>query len=244
MRQLIILFIEFVLIVGLVIGIYYTNLSKKFDYPYRYNKPIMATRLDLSDLELRSELIFFLTKELGLYEGEFEILDVVYLYTDEISGADYILFTLKAPDGRICQITVSRNPFPYAKWEINPASLNVIELPKSLVGSEVKVPKWMRDLEVTPQQLEKYYTSHPYVALKGESAFLDEKTGKYSLPSDWYQTLFTLEIQKDKTMRLISDTGKNLKTTRVDSYWKADYPTQYLGPGYREYLYKKIKGER
>lgn len=243
MRQLIILFIEFVLIVALVIGIYYTNLSKKFDYPYRYNKPIVASRLDLSDLELRSELIFFLTKELGLYEGEFKILDVVYLYTDKISGADYILVTLRAPDGKLCQITVSRNFLPYAKWELNPKSFSVIEPLQPLLGSEVKVPQWMQDLEITPQQLQKYYAAHPDVASKGEAAFFDEKTGKYNLPADWYQTTFTLEI-KDKGIRLVPETDKKVKTAIVNSYWKADYPTEYLGPGYREYLYKKIKGER
>ncbi len=243
MRQLIILFIEFVLIVALVIGIYYTNLFKKFEHPYRYSKPLMATRLDLSDLELRSELIFFLTKELGLYAGEFKILDVVYLYTDKISGADYILVTLKAPDGKLCQITVSRNFLPYAKWEVNPKSFSVIEPLEPILGSEVKVPQWMQDLGVTPQQLNKYYAAHPDVALKGEAAFLDEKTGKYNLPPDWYQTTFTLEIE-DKGIRLVPETDKKAKTAIVNSYWKADYPTEYLGPGYREYLYKKIKDQR
>jgi hypothetical protein len=82
------------------------------------------------------------------------------------------------------------------------------------------------------------------MAVKGELAFFDEKAGKYNLPLDWYQTVFTLEIEKDKTARLISDTGKQTKTTAANSYWKVDYPMQYLGPGYREYLYKKIKGEK
>lgn len=243
MRQLIILFIEFVLIVALVIGIYYTNLSKKFNYPYRYNKPIMATRLDLSDLELRSELIFFLTKEMGLYEGEFKILDVVYLYTDEISGADYILVTLEAPNGKLCQLTVSRNFLPYAKWELNPKSFSVIEPLEPLLGSEVKVPQWMQDLGVTAQQLDKYYVTHPEEALKGETAFFDEKTGKYNLPSDWYQATFTLEI-KDKGIRLIPETDNKAKAAIVNFYWKADYPTEYLGLGYREYLYKKIREQK
>jgi hypothetical protein len=244
MRQLIILFIEFVLIVGLVIGIYYLNLSKKFGYPYKYKKPIMSTRLDLSDTELRKELIFFLTKELGLYEEEFKIIDVIYLYTDQISGADYILVTLQSPDGKLCQLAVSRNLLPYAKWEVDTKTYRVIEPTKPLVSSETKIPQWMQDLEITPEQVEKYYTSHPDVAKKGETVFLDAKTGKYSLPADWYQSVFTLQIEKDKTMRLISNTSKKIKATAVTSYWKVDYPMQYLGPGYREYLYKKIKGER
>lgn len=241
MRRLIILFIEFILIVGLVIGIYYANLSKKFEYPQRYNKPIMASQLNLPDQELRNEIIYFLSKELGLYGQEFEVLDIVYLYTDKISGADYILFTLRSPDGRLCQITVSRKFIPYAKWEINPESLSITEPFKSLLGAEVKVPKWMQDLEITPQQLEEYYATHPEVALKGESTFFDEETGKYNLPADWYQTMFVLEIKKDKTIRLIPEAGDKVKAAMVNSYWKADYPVDYIGPGYRQYLYEKIK---
>jgi len=244
MRQLIILLIEFVLIIGLVIGIYYTNLAKKFNYPQKYNKPLISTRLDLSDAELKKELIYFLTKELGLYEEELKIVDVIYLYTDKISGADYILITLQSPDGKLCQLAVSRNLLPYAKWTLNTKDYRVIEPIKPLSSSETKATQWMQELEITPKQAQKYYASHPDVAVKGESAFFDEKTGKYSLPSDWYQSVFTLQIEKDKTTRLISDTGQKMKTTAVTSYWKVDYPMQYLGPGYREYLYKKIKGER
>lgn len=231
------------MILALVIGIYYTNLSKKLDYPYRYNKPIVASRLDLSDLELRSELVFFLTKEMGLYEGEFKILDVVYLYTDEITGADYILVTLEAPDGKLCQLTVSRNFLPWSSWQFNQKNLSIVEPPKTVFPSLLAVPQWMQDLGVTAQQLDKYYLTHPDLAKKGETAFFDEKTEKYNLPSDWYQFTFSLEI-KDKGIRLIPETDKQAKTTLVNFYWKADYPTEYLGPGYREYLYKKISTEK
>jgi len=244
MRQLIILLVEFVLIIGLVAGIYYSNLGKKFNYPQKYNKPLMSTRLDLSDTDLRKEIIFFLTKELGLYEEELKILDVVYLYTDKISGADYILITLRSSDGKLCQLAISRNLLPYAKWTLNTKDYRVIEPTKPLSGPEVKAPQWMQELEITPEQIERYYASHPDTAAKGEALFVDEQTGGYSLPSDWYQSVFTLQIEKGKSTRLISDTGKKVKAAAVDSYWKVDYPMQYLGPGYREYLYKKIKGER
>jgi len=200
----------------------------------------MATRLDLSDLDLRSELVFFLSKELGLYGDEFKILDVVYLYTDKISGADYVLITFKAPDGNLCQITISRNFLPFAKWQLNPETFNVIEPIPPLLGPQTKVPQWMQNLGVTHEQLNQYYITHPDVALKGEAAFFDAKTGKYNLPSDWYESLFALEI-KEKGIRLVPQTEKGAKTTMINSYWKADYPTDYLGSGYREYLYKKIK---
>lgn len=112
MKQLIILIIEFILIIGIVAGIYLANLTKKQNLPYIYQEPVIATRLGLSDTGLREELNFFLTKELGLSGGEFVIIDAVFLSTQELSGADYILITLKAYDGRLFQITVSRNSFP------------------------------------------------------------------------------------------------------------------------------------
>lgn len=241
MKQLIILLIEFALIVILVIGIYINNLSEKVNYPYHYDKPLMKTQLNLSDYKLKEELTFFLTKELGLHEGEFQILDAVYLYTNDISGADYILITLKSSDERLCQITVSRNFLPWAKWELNPKSFSVMEPLKPLLESSVVVPKWMQDLGVSAQQLKTYYVKHPDVALERESPFFDEKTKKFNLPPDWYQTVFTFAIQKDKTVRLIPDAGEKVKVDIVNSYWKADYPTAYLGLGYRGYLYKKIE---
>lgn len=241
MKKLIVLFIEFALIIGLVIGIYLNNLSKKVDYSYHYTKPLLRTRLNLSDTELKKEIIFFLAKDLGLYQGNFEILDVVFLYTGEIAGADYILVTLKAPDGRLCQITVSRISLPFARWELNPKTFSVIEPLKTILESKVEVPRWMQDLGVTDEQLQNYYTKHPELAVKGEYAFFDEETGSYNLPADWYQAVFNLVTGKDKTIRLIPDKGERLQADTVNFYWKADYPSEYLGLGYRGYLYQKIE---
>lgn len=241
MKKLIILLIESTLIIGIVIGIYITNRAKKVSYPYCYNKPLIRTRLDLSEQLLKKELVFFLAKELGLYGGSFEILDVVYLYTNDIIGAEYILVTLKAPDGRLCQITVSRKFVPWAKWKFNSKDFSIIEPLRSLLESQFEFPKWMQDLGVTAEQLQNYYEKHPEVAAQGESAFFDKKTGRYSLPSDWYQTLFVLVEEKGKTMRLMPQIQEEVKADIVNSYWRPDYPTEYLGLGYREYLYKKIE---
>ena len=241
MRQLLIILIEFILIIGLVIGIYYINLSQKENYPYKYQKPLMSTQLDLTDLELKEELRFFLAKELGLYEGEFQIINAVFLYTEQISGADYILVTLRAPDGNLCQITILRNFLPWAKWEINPKNFSVLEPLEPLIDNEASVPRWMQDLGVTAEQLDNYYRRYPEVAANRETAFLDLKTGKYNLPSDWYQTVFSFTAEKDKTIRLVPDKAEKIKANIVNSYWKADYPSEYLGLGYREYLYQKIK---
>lgn len=241
MKQLVILFIEFALIIVIVFGIYYANLSKKAHYLYKYQKPIMATRLDLNDLKLREEIYFFLTKDLGLYTGEFQILDVVSLYTEKITGADYILITLETSDGNLYQITLTRNFLPWAKWEIGSSSFSVIEPLEPLLDHGIKVPKWMQDLGVTKEQLDIYYKKHPEVSLLGEYAFFDEEIGKYKLPSDWHQTIFTLKIEKGRIIQLVPDKEEKLKANIVNSYWQADYPIEYLGLGYREYLYKKIK---
>lgn len=241
MKKIIILLIEFALIIGLIISIYVLNLSKKIDYTYTYHKPLLRTQLSLSDYALKEGLLFFLAKELGLYAEELQILDVVYLYTNDITGADYILVTFNTADGRLCQITVSRNFLPWAKWETDPKSFNIIESPKTILESEFPVPKWMQELGVTAEQLRRYYAIHPEVSRAPEESFYDKKTGKFSLPADWYQTLFVLVTEKDKAPRLIPDRGEKVKAEIVDSYWKADYPREYLGLGYREYLYRKIE---
>lgn len=244
MRQLVLVILEFALIIAIVAGLYYFNLSKKFGTPYKYQKPLIATRLDLEDEQLKKEIVFFLSKELGLYQGNFEVLDAVFLYTDKVSGADYILITFSGPDGKIYQVSVSRKFLPYAKWEIGSQGITVIQPVKPLASPGVEIPKWMRDLGVTPEQLAKYYAAHPGAFIRGEEAFRDQKTGEYNLPQDWHQTLFAVEIKKDKSTQLVPESGDKPQSPGFSSYWKSDYPVQYVGPGYRQYLYDKVKGRQ
>lgn len=246
MRQLLIVLIEVGLIIGLWAGIYFPYLYKETVRSFP-DKPLMSRQLHLLNFELEEELIYFLARQLGIYEGEFEIVDVVNLDTDQVAGTDYILITLKAPDGKLCQITVSRKSSPWAQWELNPENFNVVDfsMPGPVLG--VEIPQWMKDLKITPEQVRAYFATHPQMAEKGEGAFIDEKTKKYKLPSDWYQTVkletvFKLEISKNKPIRFVSSMGESAKINALNSFWKADYPIEYSGPGYRAYLYGKVKG--
>lgn len=244
MRQLLYLLIEFVLIIAVVTGLYFTHFSRKPSEPFVYNKPIIRQQADIDNEELKKELIFFLNKELGLYSGTFEFVDAAFLHTNDLTGADLILVTLRAPDGRLCQLTVSRSSRPGARWQLDREHLKVVEPLTPVLESRQEVPQWMQDLGVTGEQLQMYYAAHPEAAKKGELAFFDPGTGQYSLPADWVQTVFTLVIDKDKTMRLIADSKEKTKKDMADSLWESDYASEYVGMGYREYLYDKVKGEK
>ncbi|RKY30683.1 MAG: hypothetical protein DRP74_06485 [Candidatus Omnitrophota bacterium] len=244
MKQLLTVIFEFLIIIAVVAGIYYYNLSRPPSARYRYQKPIVSTHMDLADLELKQELIFFLRQEFGLYTTEFEIIDVVFLSTHELSGNDHILVTLKTPDNRLFQVAVSKTFIPWAKWQLDRSGFAVIEPIKPLLGYELKVPEWMQELGVTQEQLNRYMSLHPEAAILGESAFVDKETGKYELPQDWYLTLFSLITSEDKKgLRLVPEKAEEVNKNLIDSYWETDYPADYLGPGYRSYLYKKIKNK-
>jgi len=246
MRNIWVLFIEVLLVICLWIGAY--SIYRRSEARRLSHRTFVTSNLYLSNPELEEELIFFLARHLGIYDRNYEIVDVVNLNTRELVGADYILVTLRAPDGRLCQITVSRDRNPWAKWELNPENFEVIEVTESgAAGTQAAV--WMRELGITPEQVDEYCKAHPEIIEETEAAFLDIETGKHRLPADWYQAVkieksLRLEIGRDKTIRLISSMEKEAKARVVNSYWKSDYPEEYLGPGYREYLYRKIKAEQ
>ncbi|HTY45177.1 MAG TPA: hypothetical protein VMD52_04205 [Patescibacteria group bacterium] len=243
MRNVWILFAEVLCIIALWFGVY--TIYQKVQIRRFSHRPLVTDGIYLSDADIEEELIFFLSKKLGIYEQDYQVVDVVNLNTREVTGVDYILVTLRAPDGRLCQVIVSRNSNPWAKWELDPVNFNVVDIvePDSLAG---QAPQWMQELSITPEQVNAYYKAHPELAQKGEAAFFDAKTGVRQLPADWYQVIkpevtFSLEIGKDKTVRIISSMGEEAKKRVVNAYWKADYPTDYLGGGYREYLFRKLK---
>lgn len=209
----------------------------------------MTKQLHLSDSQIEEELVYFLARQLGIYEGEFQIVDAVNLDTDDIAGTDYILLTLKAPDGKMCQVTISRDAYPWAEWRLNKENLNVVDfsLPSSVFGPEI--PEWMKNLRITPEEVLAYYAAHPDAKEKGEAAFIDDKTKKHRLPSDWYKTVkletaFKLQINKNKPVRFVSSMKEEAAVSALSSFWKTDYPVEYSGPGYRAYLYEKIKGNK
>ncbi|MFA5361648.1 MAG: hypothetical protein WC335_00145 [Candidatus Omnitrophota bacterium] len=225
-----------------------------FIYMYQPVEPLFSqtfikSRLYLPGSDFEEDLIFFLAGQLGIYEGEFEVLDVVNLELQDITGVDYLLITLRAPNGNLCQVTIAKDLFPWARWEIVPASFTMVRIPEAGARFAFDAPQWMRELGITPGEVAEYFAAHPDMRFRGESAFVDPKTQKRTLPIDW-----SASAKKDKPLRF--SVNKNKKTGfssvmsgkkqagLLNAYWKADYPADYAGPGYRAYLYGKSKGDR
>jgi hypothetical protein len=225
-----------------------------FIYRYQPSDQVRAqsfvkSRLYLPGSDFEDDLIFFIAGQLGIYQGEFEILDIVNLELQDIAGVDYLLITLRAPNGDLCQVTIAKDLFPWARWEVVPGSFSVVRMPEMRLKFAYEAPQWMRELGITPEQVAGYFAEHPDMRVRGEGAFLDPKTQKRALPGDWSAT-----IKKEKPLRF--SVNKNKKTGfstlmagrnqvgLLNAYWKADYPSDYAGPGYRAYLYGKSKGDR
>ncbi|MDD2703021.1 MAG: hypothetical protein PHC33_03340 [Candidatus Omnitrophica bacterium] len=225
-----------------------------FIYNYQPYEPLSSpafikSRLYLPGSDFEENLIFFLAGQLGIYEGEFEVLDMVNLELRNIAGMDYLLITLRTPNGDLCQVTIAKDIFPWTRWEIVPSSFTVVRLPEAGLRFAFDAPQWMRDLGITPEQVAGYFAEHPDMRLRGRDAFVDPKTQKQSLPVDW-----PVSVKKDKPPRF--SVNKNKKTGfssvmadknqvgLLNAYWKADYPVDYSGPGYRAYLYGKGREDR
>jgi hypothetical protein len=111
-----------------------------------------------------------------------------------------------------------------------------------------QTPQWMKDLGITTEQVSLYLRAHPNTVWNESSAFLDEKTGKYELPADWIQTLrsekkFSGKLDANNFITFVP----HLKIGQPDgglaaAYWAVDYPSEYMGGGYRNYLYDKSQG--
>jgi hypothetical protein len=244
MRQLLIVI---ALLVVFSAALYVAFLYRGTEPPF--SKSLLTKKIYLSNSELEEELNFFLAKKLGIYGGKFEIVDIVDLNTAGLSGTDYILITLKAPNGRLCQIAVSKGFAPWSRWELDEESFSVAELTRYDSGFaglnfNKETSQWLESLDITADQVFEYFKAHPEIYLKGDAVFIDEKTGKHKLPADWLvivkpETRYNLLADKEnKPVRFIS----TMKESPADNYWKADYPSAYLGSGYRGYLFGKIKG--
>ncbi len=246
MKRLLLLLLEILLIVSVGLVVYFNYRGKGKIRPYR-TLVITNGKLHFLNPELEEKLIFYLTRQLGVYKGSFEIVDVVNLGTRDITGVEYILVTIKAPGGRLCQVVLSKGLYPWAQWEIAAESSRLKETGNALLPDPSADKAWMRELGVTSQEIRAYYLGHPELTQEeAESAFLDKETGMHALPADWEKTerikpRFSLEISKDKGFRFVSGMAAD---STYDSYWKLDYPAAYSGPGYRAYLYDKIDGSK
>jgi len=208
------------------------------------NVDFINRRISLSNIDLEKELAFFLAKQFGIFEGSFEIVDIVNLNTTGITGTDYLLVTFKAPDGRFCQVSVARGSGPKAGWEILPESFSVSQF----ASYQPIMPIWMKDLGIAPEQLDEYYRAHPEAIALGERLFRDTQTGGYILPTDWFQTVkpvhkpYSIVLNQEHKITINPNMVTGTQTDMVNSYWKSDYPSDNIGPGYRAYLYGKVKG--
>ncbi len=247
MKQFIFLGIAVILAAGLWLGVSLILEYQPDDMPS--SQTFMKSRLYLPGAEFEDDLVFFIARQLGIYEGEFEILDVVNLELQDIAGTEYLLITLRAPNGDLCQVTIAKELFPWSRWEIVPSSFTAVRIPEAGLRFAFDAPQWMRDLGITPEQVAGYFAEHPDKHGQGESAFIDPVTQKRSLPIDW-----SVSAKKDKPLRFSINKNKKTgfsnvmagksRTGLLNAYWKADYPSDYAGPGYRAYLYGKSRGER
>ncbi|MEI6631058.1 MAG: hypothetical protein WCL25_00380 [bacterium] len=246
MKRILVLLLEVALIAAVGLTMYWNYRDKKA--VYRPARLIVNTgRPNFLTRDLEDNLVFFLTKQLGSYEGAFEIIEVVNLGTRELAGVDYVVMTIKAPDGKLCQVALAKNAYPWSKWEVVSEHFKVEEPARALYSSYTKDTEWIQALGITPAQLYEYYIKHPQMTQEElESSFVDKVTGMHVLPDDWRKTVtlspnFSLEQNKEKGFRFIANiAGDN----SYDTYWKVDYPSSYSGPGYRAYLYDKIDQNR
>lgn len=248
MKRLFIVLLEVAFLLSLGFLVYFNYRLGKEDRA-RPSRLIMLTdRRQFLGSELEEKLTFYLARQLGIYEGQFEIVDVMNLGTAEIAGVDYILVTIRIPGGKLVQVTLSRAANPWASWELDEKSLSLVELPRPDIYVRLEAATWLKELGITEEQVNQYLNAHPEITSGDEleAAFRDAKSGSPALPKDWwdavaFESSFSLEIKPDKTPRIVSGQGKGKDAS---SYWKVDYPAEYTGPGYRAYLYDKVKSER
>jgi len=244
MKQLIAIVITLILVIAIWLTGYFLY-HRKVNFAALQSK-LLTNRIHLADRDLEEELTFFLARQMGIYEGNFEIIDVVSLEARETAGADYLLVTLRTPDGQLCQVIISRSPLPWAKWEIQPKTFNLLQSPGALAASSDNNKAWMKELGITPQEVQQYFNAHPQAILKGEGIFLNQETGIHRLPEDWFETIKPgpqngkLPINKNEPTHFVP----GMKAESADALWQPDYPSGYLGSGYRSYLYKKVKEEK
>jgi hypothetical protein len=244
MKQLLAVIIAVVLVVILWLAGYLFYYRR--EVAPNVDKKFLTNRIRLANRQLEEELTFFLARQLGIYEGKFEIIDVVNLETREMAGADYLLVTLKAPDGKLCQVIVSRKSLPWAKWEIEAGTFNLLEPSAAGAASSDNLKARMKELGVTAEEVRQYYKAYPEAILKGEELFFDQETATPRLPIDWFKAVKPsmqhekLSINKNGPARFVP----GMKAEPADTLWQPDYPGDYLGAGYRSYLYEKVKDNK
>lgn len=245
MRQLITLLIV-VALLAVAWGLLRMNAVSRSQTEASRKILFLTDNLNRLSQEQEDKLVFYLTKQMGTYEGSFQIIDVVNLQTRDVGGTEYLLVTLRAPNGKFCQVIVSRKNLPWAQWQVKEESFMFVDIPQAeYVTTDEQDLIWMKELGITPEDVHRYLAAHPEKSVgEAEMLFTDQSTGMYAVPKDFWkiktpQAAYKLEIGKDKTMRFVSE----MRRESSDLFWKVDYPADYLGAGYRGYLFEKVKGD-
>lgn len=183
------------------------------------------------------QLMYFLVAKLSIFEGEFQILDAVNLNMQAFTGQDYVLLTLRAPDGTICQVAARRNGTDGA-WEFDEKTFQVI----GLAAYEPAVESDYEQLQSLTAGLEE---NRFYSLL--ESDFLQLPDNAVGFLSNGQTELVEFEGVAAPARLGIHITEKIGFSSQMsaeqgaNSLWQRDYPS-FVGPGYRSYLYQKVKG--
>lgn len=83
---------------------------------------------DVLSADFEEKLVYFLVTKLNLFEGNFQVINVMGLNVGNLVGQDYILITMRGPDGKIYQVTARRPTGPRAEWEFDESSFHAVNL--------------------------------------------------------------------------------------------------------------------
>ncbi len=186
----------------------------------------------LLSADFEEKLVYFLVTKLNIFEGNFEVIDVVNLNARNFTGSDYILITLRTSDGRLCQVIAKRQVGKSAEWQFDEQSFNVVGLDKYEPSSMEDYYNRLNELDIG---FRKEDDGRSLDLLEESSPDMPELLVFESIPS-----ALSLEINKNQKIGLSNQMSEG---GGPDVLWKPDYPS-YLGPGYRAYLYQKVKGRR
>ncbi len=190
---------------------------------------------NLLSAEFEEQLVYFLVTKLNIFEGNFEVIDVVNLAVHNLTGSDYVLITLRAPDGRLCQVTAKRQAGRSAQWQFDDQSFSVIGLAKYEPASIEEDYGLISDLNA------RLGKSIPFKDQALSLLRITRQDNSELLVFENLPPKLTVGINKNKKIGLSNQMSAG---EGPDALWKPDYPTSYLGPGYRSYLYQKVKGRK
>jgi hypothetical protein len=219
--------------------------------PPRYNrqfatKTLVITGVDSPLFRDNEEFAAFLRKQLGIYGGQVEIVQMITLNTRDITGRDYVLVTLRAPNGTYYQTVISKDAQPWSKWEFDPKTFCRAETIQLDLARPIRLDDFVPREVLIAYQLDSVSARNDKIQsefekIKDNNPQQKTVLGRPLAPVEPQVGSFKLELGKDKKWHFTTVNKESANDT--ESYWKTDYPTEYTGGGYRSYLYNKIKDQ-